>query len=530
MRITIYDTTLRDGAQQEGISFSVEDKLKIARLLDRLGVDYIEGGWPGSNPKGTEFFPRAGELELDHATLSAFGSTRRAGIGVEDDPALAALLSANTPAVALFGKSSRMHVQRVLNTTLEENLLMIEETVRHMKENGRYVIYDAEHFFDGYDDDSNYAIATLAAAAAAGADVLVLCDTNGGSLPSAITAVTSEVAAKFSMPIGIHAHNDGEMAVANSIAAVQAGATHVQGTINGFGERSGNANLCSILPALRLKMGLSHIHLDKLQLLTETAHAISEIANMRLNSNVPYVGKSAFAHKGGMHVDALVKCEQSYQHIDPNVVGNRTRVLVSELSGKGNIAYKAREFGLGIAKESPLGRQVLVRIKDLESRGFQFDGAEGSVELLLRRAAADYRAPFELLDFHVLVSNGDNGVMSAEASVKVRVENQVMHTAADGNGPVNALDAAVRKALLPFFPNLASVHLTDYKVRILDSADGTAAQTRVLITTSDPERSWSTVGSSTNIIEASWIALADALEYAITVVERGSKRRMKERV
>ncbi len=521
MKITIYDTTLRDGAQQEGISFSVEDKLKIARLLDRLGVDYIEGGWPGSNPKGAEFFLRARELNLEHATLSAFGSTRRAGMEVEDDPGLAALLSAETPAVALFGKSSRVHVERVLNTALEENLRMIEDSVRYMKENGRYVIYDAEHFFDGYKDDPDFAIATLAAAASAGADVLVLCDTNGGSLPGAVAAATAEIAAKFSGPLGIHAHNDSEMAVANSLAAVQAGASHVQGTMNGLGERCGNANLCSILPALRLKMGFPEIPPEKLRLLTETAHAISEIANLRLNPNLPYVGKSAFAHKGGMHVDALVKYEQSYQHIDPSLVGNYNRVLVSELSGKGNIAYTARKAGLGIAAGSPLAQRVLSRIKELESRGFQFDGAEGSVELLLRRTAPDYRVPFELLDFHVLVSKGDDGGMCAEAAVKVRVGDRVMHTAADGNGPVNALDAAVRKALLPFFPELASVHLTDYKVRILDGADGTAAQTRVLITTSSPARSWSTVGCSTNIIEASWIALADALECALAVAKRG---------
>jgi len=529
MSLTIYDTTLRDGAQQEGISFSVQDKLKIAGLLDRLGVDVIEGGWPGSNPKDAEFFQRATDLGLDHATLSAFGSTRHAGRHVEDDPGLGALLGAQTEAVALFGKASAVHVRRVLGVTLEENLRMIEDSVAYLKEHGRFVIYDAEHVFDGYCDNPDYALATLEAAASAGADVLVLCDTNGGSLPNEIAALTAAAAKRFSVPIGIHAHNDSEMAVANSLAALQAGASHVQGTVNGMGERCGNANLCSILPALRLKMGHAEILPDRLERLTETARAISEIANLQPNLNLPYVGESAFAHKGGMHVDALAKYTRSYHHIDPRLVGNHSRVLVSELSGKGSIAYKIRECGLDIPTNGPRGRRVLTQIKDLESRGFQFDGAEGSVELLLQRSSPSYQAPFELMGFHVLVNRQEDGRLSAEAAVKLRVGEEVIHTAAEGNGPVNALDTAVRKALLPIFPRLASIHLTDYKVRILDSAGGTAAQTRVLITTSGEERCWSTVGCSANIIEASWIALGDALEYAVTIAGAGTPRTVEAR-
>jgi len=513
--IVLYDTTLRDGAQREGISFSVEDKLKIARRLDRLGIAYVEGGWPGSNPKDMAFFERATELVLEQATVTAFGSTRRADTAVEDDANVRALVAAGTRAVAVFGKSWDLHVQHVLRTTPDENLRMIADTVRHLKAGGREVIYDAEHFFDGYAADPVYALATLAAAAEAGADVLVLCETNGGALPSTVAAVVAEVARATTMPLGIHAHNDGEMAVANTLAAVEAGAVHIQGTINGYGERCGNANLCSIIPALQLKMGRRCLSDEQLQSLVEVAHYVSELANLRLFPHQPYVGRSAFAHKGGMHVDALFKVEESYQHVDPALVGNRRRVVVSELSGKSNVALKAEEFGLDLTDDKQKTRQVLQRIKELESEGFQFEGAEGSVELLIRRAAPGYQPPFELLDFHVLVRGGDDGSMAAEATVKVRVGDQVMHTAADGNGPVNALDAAVRKALLPVYPRLADVHLTDYKVRILDGEAGTAAQTRVLIDSANSHRAWSTVGSSTNILEASWLALADSLEYAL---------------
>jgi 2-isopropylmalate synthase len=515
MTLLLYDTTLRDGTQREGISFSVEDKLRIARRLDRLGIAYVEGGWPGSNPKDMAFFERAPELDLEQARVTAFGSTRRADVAVEDDANIRALVAANTPAVAVFGKSWDLHVHQVLRTTLDENLRMIADSARYLKRVGREVIYDAEHFFDGYQADPAYALRTLAAAAEGGADVLVLCDTNGGALPSTIGAVVAEVQRDITLPLGIHAHNDGEMAVANTLTAVEMGVGHVQGTINGYGERCGNANLCSIIPALKLKLGYDCVSDQQLATLTETARYVSELANLSLYPHQPYVGQSAFAHKGGMHVNALVKCEESYQHIDPALVGNHSRVVVSELSGKSNIAYKANEFGLELVGEGDRTRRILGHIKELESQGFQFEGAEGSLELLIRRARPDYEPPFELLDFHVLVRGSDNGSMAAEATVKVRVNEQVMHTAADGNGPVNALDAAVRKALLPFYPCLAEVHLTDYKVRILDGAAGTGAQTRVLIDSANGHHSWSTVGSSRNIIEASWQALADSLEYAL---------------
>ncbi len=515
MPVQLYDTTLRDGVQREGLSLSLEDKLKIARRLDRLGIAYVEGGWPGSNPKDMAFFERVPDIGLEQATVSAFGSTRRVGVAVEDDGNIRALIAANTLAVAIVGKSWDLHVHHVLRTTLEENLLMIADSVRYLKAQGREVIYDAEHFFDGYRADPAYALETLAAAAEAGADVLVLCDTNGGALPSLVATVVTEVRQATSTPLGIHAHNDGEMAVANSLIAVERGVEHVQGTVNGYGERCGNANLCSIIPALKLKMGHDCVTDQQLRMITETSHYVSELANLKPNAHLAYVGHSAFAHKGGTHVNALLKCQESYQHIDPSLVGNRKRVVVSELSGKSNIAYKAQEFGLDLLAGDVQTQQVLQHIKELENRGFQFESAEGSVELLIRRARPDYARPFELLDFHVLVRGCHDGHMAAEATVKVRVGDQVMHTAADGNGPVNALDAAVRKALLPFYPRLADVQLTDYKVRILDGEAGTAAQTRVLIDSANDHRTWSTVGSSTNIIEASWQALADSLEYAL---------------
>ena len=515
MTLRLYDTTLRDGAQREGISFSVEDKIKIAQRLDRLGIAYIEGGWPGSNPKDLAFFERIVDVPLQQATVTAFGSTRRASTAVEEDANIQALIASQTAAVAVFGKSWDLHVRRVLNTTLDENLEMIADSVRYLKAMGREVIYDAEHFFDGFQADPGYALQTLAAAVEGGADVVVLCDTNGGTLPSTLTAILERVQEVTSVPLGIHAHDDAGLAVANSLVAVEAGAVQVQGTINGYGERCGNANLCTIIPALKLKMGIDCVTGEQLRTLTETARYVSELANLRLGSHLPYVGHSAFAHKGGMHVNALLKCEESYQHIDPVLVGNRKRVVVSELSGKSNIEYKAQEFGLEVPAGLEGTRQILNRIKELENQGFQFEGAEGSVDLLMRRAQPDYEPPFELLDFHVLVRDSHNGYMAAEATVKVRVGDQVMHTAADGNGPVNALDAAVRKALLPFYPRLAEVRLTDYKVRILDGGAGTAAQTRVLIDSANGHRTWSTVGSSTNIIEASWQALADSLEYAL---------------
>jgi len=516
MKLLVYDTTLRDGAQQEGLSLSVDDKLKITMLLDRLGVDLIEGGWPGSNPKDVLFFKRVKTLPLKHARISAFGSTRRAGQTAEDDLNVAALLQADTPVVTLFGKAWRLHVDRVLKTTAWENLRMISSTVSALFGVGREVIFDAEHFFDGYKDDPSYAIETLFTAADAGASSLVLCDTNGGTMPWEIESIIASVRKQIELPLGIHAHNDAGLAVANSLAAVQAGVSQIQGTVNGYGERCGNADLCSILPTLALKLGYDLAASPRLSDLTRLSEQVSELVNCRPNPQHPYVGESAFAHKGGMHVDALLKCEESYQHVDPARVGNRRRVVISELSGKANMAAKVREFGLSLG-ESPKEeqtKQLLARIKDLEHQGFQFEGAEASVELLIRRSDSAYTPPFELTDFHVLVRGHPEHGMLSEAAVKVAVRDEVFHTAADGNGPVNALDAAVRKALVPSFPCLKRVRLVDYKVRILDGDAGTAAKTRVLITSSDGHKTWSTVGCGTNVIEASWLALADAFEYA----------------
>ncbi|MDI7274382.1 MAG: citramalate synthase [Anaerolineae bacterium] len=512
-RVEILDTTLRDGAQAEGISFSLEDKLRIAQRLDALGIRYIEGGWPGSNPKDARFFERAKALPLRHATIVAFGSTRRAGVAAAEDPNLATLLAAETPVVTLFGKSWELHVDRVLGATPGENLEMIAESVSYLRAAGRRVIYDAEHFFDGYAANADYALETLRAALAAGAECLVLCDTNGGTLPGALAAAVSRVRATFpDVPLGIHAHNDAGLAVANTLAAVEAGAIHVQGTFNGYGERCGNADLCSVIPNLQLKMGLAVLAPEQLASLSEAAHFVSEVANLRPDPHAPYVGRSAFAHKGGVHVSAVLKAAESYQHIEPGLVGNERRVLVSELSGKGSILHKAAELCPELETATERAREVLNEVKELEARGYQFEGAEGSFELLLRRAQPDYEPPFELLDFLVLVEKRRGASIIAEATVKARVGDEVIHTAAVGNGPVNALDRAIRKAILPFYPELDRVQLVDYKVRILDEEAATAAQTRVLIEASDGRRNWNTVGSSTNIIEASFHALVDSLE------------------
>lgn len=516
MSVLLYDTTLRDGTQGEGINFSAGDKLRIARKLDELGVHYIEGGWPGSNPKDMEFFRRARtELSLHHARIAAFGSTRKAHTAVADDPQVQMLLECETPVVTVFGKSWTLHVFDVLRTTLDENLAMIADTVAYLKAAGKEVIYDAEHFFDGYRADPAYALRTLWAAAEAGADCLVLCDTNGGTMPWDIERIIGEVrAAGFHYPLGIHTHNDSELGVANALAAVRAGCVHVQGTINGYGERCGNSNLISIIANLNLKMGIPVVTPEQLRRLTEVANFVSEVANLNPNTHAPYVGLSAFAHKGGVHVNAVAKNVNSYQHIDPALVGNRMRVIVSDLSGKDNIALKTLEFGLeGITREQQ--REVLAQVKEMEHQGYAFEAAEASVELMLRRLQPDYRPPFELIDFTTIVEHRRGRGMVAEATVKVCIQGQVFHEAAEGNGPVNALNLALRKALHRFYPQLENVHLTDYKVRILDTHMATAATTRVLIDFTDGERTWSTVGASTNIIEASWKALADGLEYAL---------------
>ena len=518
-QIQLYDCTLRDGAQREGLAFTLDDKIQIARALDRLGIDYIEGGWPGSNPKDIAFFERAGSLGLSHAVVSAFGSTRRAGIAVEDDPQIRTLLAAGTRAVAMFGKSWELHVTHVLNTTREENLRMIADSVAHVRGHGREVFYDAEHFFDGYRADPEYALQTLHAAAHAGAQALVLCDTNGGTMPGDMQRIWAEVtrvlAGRVDCPLGIHCHNDSGVAVANTLLAVQGGATHVQGTINGYGERCGNADLCAVLANLQLKLGLDCLSQEQLGLLTDVSRYVSNRANLAPDPYQPYVGNSAFAHKGGMHVNGILKHEDTFQHIDPSRVGNQKRIVVSELAGRSNILYKVQEYGLNVEMDREEARTLVSTIKELEHRGFQFEGAEASVALLIRRSQPDYAPPFRLIDFHVLVRDAENGMMASEAMVKIEVHGEVMLTAAEGNGPVNALDQAVRKALLPHYPQLEPVHLTDYKVRILDGAEGTAARTRVMIDSSDGEALWTTVGSSPNIIEASWQALADSLEYAV---------------
>ncbi len=517
-QIQLYDSTLRDGAQREGISFSVEDKLKITRKLDELGIHFIEGGWPGSNPKDVEFFMRAQSLSLSQAVLAAFGSTRRPDTGAENDPNLQALVDARTMVVTLVGKAWELQVTDVLETTLDENLRMIADSIRFLKSKGRKVFFDAEHFFDGFKANAGYALRTIEVAAEAGADCVVLCDTNGGALPNEV-ATALGAAKEYNVPLGIHAHNDADLAVANTLVAVQSGAIHIQGTINGYGERCGNANLCSLIPTLKLKMGIDCITDEQLARLTEVSHYISELANLSPDPHLPYVGASSFTHKAGLHVSGIMRSEMAYQHIDPEAVGNRQRVLVSELSGMSNIIYKARERGLDIPPTEQ-ARSILEQIKSLESRGFQFDGAEASFELLVRRAHADYQPPFELVDFMVIVEKrrrpptmGNIDEMLSEASVKVQVGGQVIHTAAEGNGPVNALDAALRKALTQFYPSLAVVKLTDYKVRILEESQGTASLVRVLIEFTDGEHEWTTVGSSTNIIEASWLALSDSLEY-----------------
>jgi 2-isopropylmalate synthase len=509
-QVYLFDTTLRDGTQSEGLSLSLEDKLKIAALLDAFGVHYIEGGWPGSNPKDADFFARARSLELRRAKLTAFGSTRKAGVSAAEDPNLRALVAAETPAVSIFGKSWTLHVRHVLETSPEENLAMIADSVAWLKGRGKEVIYDAEHFFDGYRADPAYALATLKAAAQAGADWIVLCDTNGGSLPGWVADVTADIRKALSAPLGIHTHNDGELAVANALAAVEAGCRQVQGTINGYGERCGNANLVSIIPALQLKMGLSAVPAESLARLTDLARTVSEIANLNPDAHAPYVGASAFAHKGGVHVAAVEKLAASYEHVPPDVVGNRRHVVVSELSGRHNVRVKAGELGVAALGRE---RELLAQVKSLENEGYQFEAAEGSFELLVRRGQPDYVPPFELLDV-VVVAQRRHGqaAMIAEATVKLRVGDETVHTAAEGDGPVHALDRALRKALVPHYPELADVRLADYKVRILDPEAATGARTRVLIEAARGEERWSTLGVSKNIIEASGQALADSLE------------------
>lgn len=513
MTVEIYDTTLRDGSQGEGVSYTVADKIRIAERLDQFGISFIEGGWPGSNPKDAEFFERTRDHKFRHSKLTAFGSTRRAGKTPEEDPNLQALVACGATVCTIFGKTWTLHVTEVLRTELDTNLLMIEESVRFLVQHGRTVLFDAEHFFDGYRADPGYAVEALLAARRGGARTLVLCDTNGGSLPWQIEEIVRDVHRKVDHPLGIHAHDDTGCGVANSLAAVRGGAVHVQGTMNGIGERCGNANLSVIIPNLELKLGLRALPPGHLKELTDVARFVADVANLSLSSGQPYVGRSAFAHKGGVHVSAMRRNADSYQHIDPALVGNEMRVVVSDLSGLSNVLSKAEELGVSVREGAD--RKALDEIKEAEARGLSYEGAEASVSLLLQRNNPDYTPPFQLLDYQAMVGRRQ-GTHFIEATVRLSINGEVEHTVGDGNGPVGALDSALRKALTPHFPQLASVHLADYKVRILDSNSGTAAITRVLIDSRDEEGTWSTVGASANIIDASMAALIDAFEYALT--------------
>ncbi len=528
MKIRTFDTTLRDGTQGELISFSVEDKLLIAQKLDELGIDYVEGGWPGSNPKDKEFFARASELQFKHAKLTAFGSTRFARNKVEDDRNVRALVESGAPVVCIFGKSWDLHVRRALNITEAENLALIGDTVRYLKERGKEVIYDAEHFFDGYRANPKYALETLQAAHEAGADVLCLCDTNGGSLPGQIAALVTEVRSRFGTVIGIHTHNDSDLGVANALAAIDAGATHVQGCLNGYGERCGNASLASVIANLELKMGHETIGPEKLAKLTSTCRFIAELANLPLRNDQAFVGKSAFAHKGGVHVSAVLKDSTTYEHVPPQVVGNRQRVLVSDLSGRGNVLFKLDQHGLSGRLDENARGQLLERIKQMEYEGYELEAAEGTFELLVREALRPGMRFFDVDSYEVSTRAGGPGsapgVARSVATVTIGAQD-VAHsaTASSVHGPFHALHLCLRKCLSKLYPQIADVHLTDYKVRVLDSRKGTAANVRVLIEWSDRHRTWSTVGVSDNVIEASWRALVDAIRLELMrMVEKDS--------
>lgn len=513
-KVYIYDTTLRDGAQSEGISFSVKDKIRIARKLDELGIDFIEGGWPGSNPKDDEFFAEAAKnLKLKKSKLTAFGSTRRAGGQTASDAVIKGLLKAETKYLTIFGKSWDLHVKQILKTTLKENLKMIEDSIRYLRKEGRRVFFDAEHFFDGYENNSEYALETLQAAARGGAEAVILCDTNGGALTTRVFEIVEEVAGNIKIPLGIHVHNDSEMAVANSIAAVQAGCVQVQGTFNGYGERCGNANLVSIMPTLKFKLGMDCLSEFAFKELTEASMYVAEISNVRRQDAQAYVGKSAFAHKAGVHVNAILKNSKSYEHIDPSLVGNERRMLISELSGKSSIIDKAGEFGLKIEKTSDKAKKILSYVQDLEKEGYQFELAEASLMLLMRKASDVFKQHFEMVDFRVIVEKRSNGPIVSEATLKLKIGKDLRHTVSLGDGPIHALDQALRKSLMEFFPSLKEMHLSDFSVRVLDEKSGTAAKVRVLIQSQDKTDSWWTVGVSENIIEACWLALRDSIEY-----------------
>ena len=506
MRIFTFDTTLRDGTQGEAVSLSSDDKVLVAHKLDELGIDYIEGGWPGSNPKDKDFFARAKSIPFRHARLVAFGATRMARNKVEEDPSVNALIEADTPVVCIFGKTWELHVRRALGITEEENLQLISDTVRYLKAHGKEVIYDAEHFFDGYQADRAFALRTLEAAAKAGADTLTLCDTNGGTMTGRLAEICADVRKNFEGVLGIHTHNDCELAVANTLAAVEQGFSHVQGCLNGYGERCGNANLTTVIANLELKMGHTTIGKERLTHLTSTARFVAELANLPMRNDQAYVGHSAFAHKGGVHVNAVLKDSTTYEHINPKLVGNRQRVLLSDLSGKGSILYKLKQHGLEDRLDDAARRELLDRIKQLEFQGYELEAAEGTFELLVREALRPGLQLFEVVNYEVLTRSA-----SSTANVTLKVHDNVLTASATGNGPVNALDLALRQCLSTLYPAIAGVRLTDYKVRVIDFKKGTAARVRVLIEWSDHKRSWATVGVSENVIEASWFALADAM-------------------
>ncbi len=513
-KIKLYDTTLRDGMQAEGVSFSLEDKLSIAKCLDGLGLDYVEGGYAGSNPKEMQFFAEAAKLTLKNSKIVAFGSTRRAGSSVSDDASLSAIIGCKTKAATLVGKTWDMHVTNVLGCSLDENLTICSESVEYLKKHGLETFFDAEHFFDGYKNNPEYAMKVLTAAAEAGADVLVLCDTNGGSLLDEVYEITKTVCDKFSpMVIGIHAHNDTDCATANTLAAVQAGARQVQGTINGLGERCGNANFCTVIPNLSLKMGFEVLSPEKINTLTEVSRYIFEICNITPVMNMPYVGESAFAHKAGLHVDALRKSKRTYEHIAPELVGNERRFLISELSGKSNVLAELEKAK--IAQDKRLAKKILDRVQELESEGFQFEAANASFDLLVKKIMGTYKPAFELIKYYVTTEKRATGELVTEATVKLKVGDKVEHIVGEGDGPVNALDAALRKSLEIFYPSIKDIRLIDYKVRVVNARAGTAARVRVIIEFRDKTDIWGTVGCSENIIEASWQALVDSVEYKL---------------
>lgn len=523
MRVEFYDTTLRDGAQSEDIAFTLTDKLRITEKLDEFGMHYIEGGWPGSNPKDLQYFKEVKKLRLKNAKIVAFSSTMKANTTPENDEIIKALMNAHTEYITIVGKSWDLHVRDALRVSLDTNLKMIDKTITYLKKSGKKVFFDAEHFFDGYKNNKDYALRVIETAYNAGADAIVLCDTNGGSMPYEVYDIVARMRTVLKGELGIHTHNDTELAVANTLMAVRAGCTHVQGTVNGYGERCGNANLCSIIPNVIFKMGHSGIQKEKLQKLRELSIFIDEMANFIPDKHRPYVGESAFAHKGGIHVSAIRRNPETYEHMKPEQVGNTQRVLISDLSGESNILYKAKEFHIDIEKDRKVVRDVVRKIKNLEMRGYQFEAAEGSLELLIKKALGIHKSYFELIGFRIIVEKKEKAHPVTEATILVKVGDRVEHTAALGKGPVNALDNALRKALHKFYPVLKEMDLVDYKVRVLSTKDGTSAPTRVLIESSDGKRTWGTVGVSENIIEASWRALVDSIDYKLLIEEEHKK-------